>query len=110
LVDGLAKELGLNATVPYRPWFEDKQVRLLLAVTCCNCSTFHQQLSLAFISVQWFNFSSQVGGWTQVYGDILTFATIRGAGHLAPLTSPKRSLALFSAFLSGKPLPEALPN
>ncbi|KAI5583652.1 hypothetical protein BDE02_06G029100 [Populus trichocarpa] len=76
LVDGLAKELGLNATVPYRPWFEDKQV----------------------------------GGWTQVYGDILTFATIRGAGHLAPLTSPKRSLALFSAFLSGKPLPEALPN
>ncbi|KAL3585205.1 hypothetical protein D5086_012072 [Populus alba] len=76
LVDGLAKELGLNATVPYRPWFEDKQV----------------------------------GGWTQVYGDILTFATIRGAGHLAPLTSPKRSLALFSAFLSGKPLPEALPD
>ncbi|CAK7340279.1 unnamed protein product [Dovyalis caffra] len=76
LVDGLAKELGLNATVPYRPWFEDKQV----------------------------------GGWTQVYGHILTFATIRGAGHLAPLTSPKRSLALFAAFLSGKPLPEALPN
>ncbi|KAJ6408395.1 hypothetical protein OIU84_011666 [Salix udensis] len=76
LVDGLAKELGLNATVPYRPWIEDKQV----------------------------------GGWTQVYGDILTFATIRGAGHLAPLTSPKRSLALFAAFLSGKSLPEALPN
>ncbi|KAJ6363568.1 hypothetical protein OIU78_003696 [Salix suchowensis] len=76
LVDGLAKELGLNATVPYRPWVEDKQV----------------------------------GGWTQVYGDILTFATIRGAGHLAPLTSPKRSLALFATFLSGKSLPEALPN
>jgi hypothetical protein len=52
LVDGLAKELGLNATVPYRPWFEDKQVRLLVVVTCCNCNTFHQQLSLAFISVQ----------------------------------------------------------
>ncbi|KAG5242518.1 serine carboxypeptidase [Salix suchowensis] len=76
LVDGLAKELGLNATVPYRPWVEDKQV----------------------------------GGWTQVYGDIITFATIRGAGHLAPLTPPKRSLALFAAFLSGKSLPEALPN
>uniref|UniRef100_A0A6N2K0A2 Carboxypeptidase n=1 Tax=Salix viminalis TaxID=40686 RepID=A0A6N2K0A2_SALVM len=76
LVDGLAKELGLNATVPYTTWVEDKQF----------------------------------GGWTQVYGDILTFATIRGAGHLAPLTSPKRSLALFAVFLSGKSLPEALPN
>ncbi|CAK7340267.1 unnamed protein product [Dovyalis caffra] len=50
---------------------------------------------------------SLVVGWTEVYGDILTFATIRGAGHLAPLTSLTRSLALFAAFLSGKPFPEA---
>lgn len=70
LVEGLAKKLGLNATVPYTPWFEDKQV----------------------------------GGWTQVYGDILTFSTIRGGSHLAPFSSPGRSLALFAAFLSGKPL------
>ncbi|KAI5560203.1 hypothetical protein BDE02_16G031000 [Populus trichocarpa] len=49
-----------------------------------------------------------VGGWTQVYDDILTFATIRGAGHLTPLTSPKRSLALSAAFLAGNPLPEKL--
>ena len=26
LVNGLAKELGLNTTVPYRAWFEDRQV------------------------------------------------------------------------------------
>ncbi|KAI5560204.1 hypothetical protein BDE02_16G031100 [Populus trichocarpa] len=70
LVEGLAKKLGLNATVPYTPWFEDKQV----------------------------------GGWTQVYGDILTFSTIRGGSHMAPFPSPGRSLALFEAFLSGKPL------
>ncbi|KAG2683642.1 hypothetical protein I3760_10G041600 [Carya illinoinensis] len=50
----------------------------------------------------------QVAGWTQVYGDILTFATIRGASHEAPFSQPKRSLVLFSGFLSGKPLPEAL--
>lgn len=70
-VNNLAKELGLNTTVPYKSWLQDKQV----------------------------------GGWTQVYGDILTFATIRGAAHEAPYSQPARSLALFSSFLKGKPLP-----
>ncbi|XP_021823548.1 serine carboxypeptidase-like 45 [Prunus avium] len=71
LINGLAKQLGLKSTVPYRAWFEGKQV----------------------------------GGWTQVYGDILSFAIIRGASHTAPSTQPKRSLALFKSFLGGKPLP-----
>ncbi|XP_061358868.1 serine carboxypeptidase-like 45 isoform X2 [Gastrolobium bilobum] len=71
LVNGLAKELGLNTTVAYRAWFEGKQV----------------------------------AGWTQVYGDILSYATIRGASHSPPLTQPERSLVLFKAFLEGKPLP-----
>ncbi|KAK0574887.1 hypothetical protein LWI29_030477 [Acer saccharum] len=73
LVNGLAKELGLRTTVPYRVWFEGQQV----------------------------------GGWTQVYGDILSFATIRGASHEAPFSQPERSLVLFKAFLGGLPLPEA---
>ncbi|KAK2974201.1 hypothetical protein RJ640_021492 [Escallonia rubra] len=72
LVHGLAKELGLNITVPYRVWFEGQQV----------------------------------GGWTQVYGDILSFATIRGASHEAPFSQPERSLVLFKSFLKGSPLPE----
>ncbi|KAK6250317.1 Peptidase S10 [Theobroma cacao] len=72
LVRGLAKELGLETTVPYRVWFEGKQV----------------------------------GGWTQVYGNILSFATIRGASHEAPFSQPERSLMLFKSFLEGKPLPE----
>lgn len=49
----------------------------------------------------------QVGGWTQVYGDILSFATIRGASHIAPFTQPERSLLLFSTFLAGKTLAQA---
>ncbi|XP_008777393.1 serine carboxypeptidase-like 45 isoform X2 [Phoenix dactylifera] len=53
----------------------------------------------------WFA-GKQVGGWTQVYGDILTFATIRGASHEAPFSQPERSLVLFRAFLQGRPLPE----
>ncbi|TQD82668.1 hypothetical protein C1H46_031781 [Malus baccata] len=72
LVSRLARELGLNTTVPYRVWFEGKQV----------------------------------GGWTQVYGNILSFATIRGASHEAPFSQPERSLRLFKSFLEGRPLPE----
>ncbi|KAL9232631.1 hypothetical protein vseg_007718 [Gypsophila vaccaria] len=48
---------------------------------------------------------NQVGGWTQVYGDILTFATVRGAAHEAPYTNPAQSLELFRSFLQGKRLP-----
>ncbi|KAM7484009.1 hypothetical protein LguiA_000018 [Lonicera macranthoides] len=72
LVHGLAQELGLNTTVPYRVWFA----------------------------------GMQVGGWTQVYGNILSFATIRGASHEAPFSQPERSLVLFRSFLQGRPLPE----
>ncbi|KAG6769081.1 hypothetical protein POTOM_024697 [Populus tomentosa] len=71
VVNGLAKELGLNTTVPYRTWFQGKQV----------------------------------AGWTQVYGNILSFATIRGASHEAPFSQPERSFVLFNAFLEGKQLP-----
>ncbi|KAF7804001.1 Serine carboxypeptidase-like 45 [Senna tora] len=74
LVNKLAKDLGLNTTVPYRAWFAGKQV----------------------------------AGWTQVYGDILSFATIRGAAHEAPFSQPERSLVLLSALLEGQPLPEAV--
>ncbi|KAK4837172.1 hypothetical protein QYF36_003359 [Acer negundo] len=76
LVNGLAKELGLKTSVPYRVWLEGRQV----------------------------------GGWTQVYGDILSFATIRGASHEAPFSQPKRSLVLFNSFLAGKSLPKSSPQ
>ncbi|GLJ45104.1 hypothetical protein SUGI_0949520 [Cryptomeria japonica] len=46
-----------------------------------------------------------VAGWTQVYGNILSFATVRGAGHAVPLSQPERALVLFKAFLSAQPLP-----
>ncbi|KAG5069365.1 hypothetical protein JHK85_001742 [Glycine max] len=51
-------------------------------------------------SVQWWA-RSGVGGWTQGYGNILSFATVRGASHEAPFSQPKRSLMLFKSFLEG---------
>lgn len=53
-----------------------------------------------------FTFFVQVGGWTQVYGNILSFATIRGASHEAPFSQPERSLMLFKSFLEGEALPD----
>ncbi|KAE9608606.1 putative carboxypeptidase D [Lupinus albus] len=47
-----------------------------------------------------------VGGWTQVYGNILSFATVRGAAHEVPFSQPERSLVLFKSFLEGRALPE----
>ncbi|XP_078434000.1 serine carboxypeptidase-like 45 [Wolffia australiana] len=73
VVERLAEELGLKTTVPYRVWFEGKQV----------------------------------GGWTQVYGNVLSFATIRGASHEAPFSQPERSLVLLRSFLRGESLPES---
>ncbi|XP_050157594.1 serine carboxypeptidase-like 45 [Malus sylvestris] len=73
LVNGLAKDLGLQTNVPYRVWFEEKQI----------------------------------AGWTQVYSDALSYATIRGAGHKAPISQPERSLLIFTSFLTGMPLPKA---
>lgn len=53
----------------------------------------------------WF-VGKQVGGWTEVHGGILSFATVRGASHEAPFSQPERSLVMFKSFLEGKPLPE----
>lgn len=100
LVQRLANELGMNTTVPYRVWFEGQQVNKL------------KHRNLAFVSfdiiltIVLIKFLVQVGGWTQVYGDMLCFATVRGASHEAPFSQPARSLELFRAFLAGRPLPE----
>lgn len=47
----------------------------------------------------------QVGGYVQVYeGSYLTFASVRGAGHMVPGTQPARSLQMFSNFLNDIPI------
>ena len=42
----------------------------------------------------------QVGGYWQGY-DGLTFATVRGAGHMVPYTQPARAQRLFQWFVGG---------
>ncbi|MCD7464398.1 hypothetical protein HAX54_052659 [Datura stramonium] len=55
----------------------------------------------------------QIGGWSQSFGGLkegknvtyLTFATVKGAAHEVPYTSPSQALTLFGAFLRGHPPP-----
>lgn len=47
----------------------------------------------------------KVGGWATEYGNILTFATVRGAAHMVPYAQPARALVLFDSIVSGKRLP-----
>lgn len=59
----------------------------------------------------WYN-KGQVGGWTMSYGN-LTYATVRGSGHMVPMMQPSRALLFFKSFLLGEPLPKnkvATPN
>jgi serine carboxypeptidase-like clade 2 len=65
-----------------------------------------EALDLPLISPwrSWFH-HHQVGGRVVEY-EGLTFATIRGAGHLVPLNKPSEGLLLFNSFLKGRQLPE----
>ncbi|ONK57646.1 uncharacterized protein A4U43_C09F2630 [Asparagus officinalis] len=51
----------------------------------------------------WFH-KGQVGGYATEYGNILTFATVRGASHMVPYAQPARALTLFRSFISGQRL------
>lgn len=47
----------------------------------------------------------KVGGWVTEYGNLLTFATVRGASHMVPFAQPARALRVFSSFVHGQRLP-----
>ena len=46
----------------------------------------------------------QVGGWTVRYSHGLTFASVRGAGHMVPYTQPERAFHMFSSFVHNQTL------
>ncbi|KAL5742242.1 hypothetical protein ACOSP7_028974 [Xanthoceras sorbifolium] len=79
IANNLAKELKLVPFTTYAPWYDKKQV----------------------------------GGWSQSFGALrdgknvtyLSYATVRGAAHEVPFTSPSQALTLFRSFLTGSPLP-----
>ncbi|EFC43820.1 predicted protein, partial [Naegleria gruberi] len=49
---------------------------------------------------------SQIAGRKTVYSNGLTYATVRGAGHIAPLDQPARVYALVSNFIQNGVIPD----
>ena len=48
--------------------------------------------------------NDQVAGYAVNYQPNLTFATVKGAGHMVPQYMPEQALALFTAFINNTPL------
>lgn len=59
----------------------------------------------------WFVEDHQVAGYVVEYEGNLTYATVKGAGHMVPETNPVEALAMFSRFVEGVPLyPQGPPQ
>jgi carboxypeptidase C (cathepsin A) len=58
------------------------------------------------VQVPWrpWTVNGQVAGYTIEYAGNLTYATVKGAGHMVPGTRPAQGWALFDALVNGRAL------
>lgn len=91
-------------------WWLHGPEALLTATLAARCAVIGtrrwlQSLHLPVTSPwrAWRSRTGQVGGWTVGHGK-LTFASVRGAGHMVPLTQAERSLHLFTRWVHQQPL------
>ncbi|KAK5820351.1 hypothetical protein PVK06_025398 [Gossypium arboreum] len=110
LVSNLIKE-----GIPVLLYSGDQDAKIPLTQTRIIANNIAKELNLSPFSNYgtWYD-QKQVGGWTQSFGGedangnnvtYLTFATVRGAAHEVPFTSPSQALTLFHSFVNGIPLP-----
>ncbi|XP_078434011.1 serine carboxypeptidase-like 42 [Wolffia australiana] len=85
---------------------QDSVVPLLGSRTLVRELAHELRLKVTVPYGAWFH-SGQVGGWATEYGNILTFATVRGASHMVPYAQPARALTLFNSFVKGRPPPNS---
>ncbi|KAL2318354.1 hypothetical protein Fmac_032230 [Flemingia macrophylla] len=83
---------------------QDSVVPLLGSRTLVRELAHELQFRITVPYGAWFH-KGQVGGWVTEYGNLLTFATVRGAAHMVPYAQPSRALHLFSSFVRGRRLP-----
>ncbi|OMO82413.1 Peptidase S10, serine carboxypeptidase [Corchorus olitorius] len=107
----------LKSGVPILLYNGDQDAKIPLTQTRIIANMIAKEMKyVSFGSyAPWFD-NMQVGGWTQSFGKagkgknvtFLTFATVRGAAHEVPYTTPSPSLTLFRAFIKGSPLPRTI--
>ncbi|KAK0597844.1 hypothetical protein LWI29_029141 [Acer saccharum] len=103
--------------IPVLLYSGDQDTKIPLTQTRIIANILAKELKLVPFTTyaNWYD-KNQVGGWSQSFGRLrdgknvtyLTFATVRGAAHEVPFTSPSQALTLFRSFLAGSPLPR--PN
>ncbi|XP_058078157.1 serine carboxypeptidase-like 46 [Magnolia sinica] len=108
LVSSLLKE-----GIPIMFFSGDQDTKIPLTQTRIIANQLAQQLKLFALTpyAPWYN-KKQIGGWAQLFGGpregknvtYITFATVRGAAHEVPFTSPSQALTLFRALLGVNPL------
>ncbi|XP_038902995.1 serine carboxypeptidase-like 35 [Benincasa hispida] len=88
----------------YRVWIYSGDTDGRIPITSTRYSIKKMGLKVEEEWRAWFE-RHQVAGWVETYQEGLTLATIRGAGHQAPIFAPQQSLALFVYFLADHRLP-----
>jgi serine carboxypeptidase-like clade 2 len=68
--------------------------------------TWLEQVLRVTVTKPWRSYivNKQVGGFVEEYEGGLSFATVRGAGHMVPSGQAERSLYVLQQFLAGQPL------
>ncbi|XP_031287339.1 serine carboxypeptidase-like 46 isoform X1 [Pistacia vera] len=109
LISGLIKQ-----GIPIMLFSGDQDTKIPLTQTRIIANNLSKELKLLPYTTYgpWYD-KKQVGGWSESFGAFregknmtyLTFATVRGAAHEVPFTSPSQALTLFRSFLAGSPLP-----
>ncbi|XP_055818689.1 serine carboxypeptidase-like 46 isoform X3 [Solanum dulcamara] len=104
----------LKQHIPILLFSGDQDSKLPLTQTRKIAKLLAQDLKLVALDKYgpWYD-GLQIGGWSQSFGGLrkgknvtyLTFATVRGAAHEVPYTSPSQALTLFRAFLRRYPPP-----
>ncbi|KAH7656227.1 Peptidase S10 serine carboxypeptidase protein [Dioscorea alata] len=83
-----------------RVWLYSGDVDSVVPVTATQYSLKALGLPIKKKWTPWYH-KGQVGGYYVGYNG-LTFATVRGSGHMVPRDQPERALELFRAFLENK--------
>ncbi|XP_047259720.1 serine carboxypeptidase-like 40 [Capsicum annuum] len=87
-----------------RVWIFSGDTDGIIPITSTEKSIKKMKLHVETPWYPWFHNDYEVGGYTQIYRNNLTFATVRGAGHQVPSFQPARALSLAKHFLEGTQL------
>jgi len=111
-------DFNYNSVVPlYQNWTTDKKIKILVyngdadfIVNFIGSQNWLGAMKLKQLQPwsKWIGTDSQVAGYFVRY-DGMSFATVKGAGHMVPKDRPQHGLDLITAFLLGTPLDKIAP-